>query len=114
MKLKYGNKITTYKGQKYHSKLEAKMAEQLELRSHGKVGDPMRIVSWERQIRVPLVVSGLHICDYIVDFKYVTPEGEEIWCEVKGKMTDVARIKIKLFQALFPERRLKIVTKDDI
>jgi hypothetical protein len=27
-----------------------------------------RVDSWERQIKFPLVVNGIKICDYVVDF----------------------------------------------
>lgn len=55
-------------------------------------------------------VAGVHICTYIADFSY-HENGEIIVEDVKSKptMTQAARLKHKLFRALYPQLELRIV-----
>ena len=82
------------------SKLEAECAMNLDFRLKARKGDPLKIIWWKRQIRVPLDIGKHHICDYIVDFQYKKEDGTIVYQEAKGIETDVYKIKRKLFEAL--------------
>jgi len=101
---KYGAKLTEYNGKKYHSKREAAYAEELDWRL--KAGD---IKSWRGQVNTPLAVAGNLICRYIVDFVITENDGTEKYIEVKGYWTPEAKLKLKLFNALYPDIKLEIV-----
>ena len=47
--------------------------------------------------------------EYIADFKYIE-NGRTIVEDVKGLQTDVFKIKHKLFEKIYPELELKIIT----
>lgn len=96
---KYNNKTTIFKGKKYHSRFEAKYAQDLELRKIA--GD---VKSWDRQVKISLDVNGKHICNYYLDFVVYLPNGDKEYVEVKGFETDVWRLKWKLFEAIMSER----------
>ena len=100
---KYGAIKTEYNGVVYHSKKEAKYAQELDLRVRGH-----DIKSWEGQIKCPIVVNKIKICTYIVDFKILHNDDTEEYIEVKGKWTSTARLKVKLFRALYPDYKLSI------
>lgn len=93
---KYGNKISEYNGQKFHSKKEMAYAEQLDFEI--RLG---KIKGWEPQVRIPLFVNGDKICVYILDFKVTHLDGSIEWVEIKGMWTDVAKLKVKLFRAIY-------------
>jgi hypothetical protein len=101
---KYRAKTATYNGQKYHSKREAAYAAELDLRV--KAGE---LRATERQVTVRLDVSGFHICDYVVDFVVTHADGHEEWIEVKGFETPIWKLKKKLFEACYPNRKLVVV-----
>jgi hypothetical protein len=107
-KRKYGNIPEDYKGNKYHSRFEAKYARDLDVRK--RAGE---IESWERQVKIELTAHGKHICDYWIDFKVYYPNGEVEYVEVKGVETPVWRLKWKLFcaqmETIEPDARLTIV-----
>ena len=63
---KYGAVKTTYNGVKYDSKKEAQFAQELDLRL--KAGG---IIRWCRQVKYPITVNDIKICDYKLDFKVV-------------------------------------------
>jgi len=105
---KYRSKSTEYNGVVYHSKKEAAYARDLDLRM--KAGE---IKKWERQVRVPLKVYGVHICNYYIDFVVYYPSGEVEYVEVKGFETPLWRLKWKLFEVIYskehPEIKLTII-----
>lgn len=68
----------------------------------------------QTQVNYSLVVNGKKICGMIPDFLVTYPDGSEEIIEYKGFETEVYRIKLKLFRALFPELKYKIVGKGDI
>lgn len=93
---KYKNQKKEYNGVRYDSGAEVSYAQELELRKKAK-----DIKDWERQIRIPLVVNGYKVCDYIVDFKVIHNDGSEELVEIKGLMLPVSALKIKLFEASY-------------
>jgi hypothetical protein len=60
-----------------------------------------RVDSWERQIRFPLIVNDVKICDYVVDFLVRYADGRRELIEIKGFWTRDAALKVKLFRATF-------------
>lgn len=97
---KYGARSAVYNGRTYHSTAEARYARELDMRVQGKL-----IKSWVPQVRCPLIVNGKKIATYILDFLVTHHDGTLEYIEVKGMMTDVASIKIKLFEALYLDDR---------
>ena len=107
-KPKYKNVATTTDGIVYHSKKEAKYAQDLEFRKKAGL-----IKSWERQVRIELSAHGRRICNYYMDFVIYHNDGTVEYVEVKGFETDVWKIKWNLFEAQMmaeqPEAILTIV-----
>ena len=96
---KYQNAITEYNGAKYHSAKEAKYAEGLDWRLKGK-----DIASWRKQVRMPVIVNGQKICDYILDFEITHNDGRKEYVDVKGYKQGLAynhfKLKKKLIKAV--------------
>ncbi len=101
---KYRNKWTEYNGARYASRREARYAADLDLLVRAK-----EIVSWRRQIRVPLIVNERKITTYTLDFEIKHNNGELEYIEVKGYPTPEWLLKWKLFDALWPHLRKQIV-----
>ncbi len=94
---KWGNaRKREVEGKIYDSGFEAEEAQELSLRQ--KAGD---IKSWERQVRIPLIVNDYHICNYYIDFIVHHNDGTTEYIEVKGYATDVWKLKWKIFEALY-------------
>lgn len=97
-KKKYHNVTTEYNGIKYDSKLEAKIAQDLDWQL--KSGD---IKEWKRQVKIPLIVNGVHITNYYIDFIYVDKHGQKVYLEAKGMELTTWIIKWRLLTALIHE-----------
>lgn len=95
---KYQNESVWYNGNKYDSKLEARVAEELDYRL--KSGE---IIEIKRQVRIPLIVNTIKISTYYIDFIYIKKDGTRVYCEVKGFETEVWKMKWKLLTAIIPE-----------
>jgi hypothetical protein len=104
---KYGNTSARYKGNVYHSRLEAAYAAELDSRKRAHNASE-RVVRWERQVKIPLIVAGQLIANYYADFEVTFGDGRVELHEVKGYETEVWRLKRKLVDALFPNR-LKVI-----
>jgi hypothetical protein len=91
---KYGNKLTVVDGIKFHSKVEA--ARWKELKARAAAG---HIEGLERQVPFKIIWPGetKPVTTYICDFYY--KEGDA-WIveDVKGKVTDLYRLKSKLMK----------------
>jgi hypothetical protein len=92
---KYHNKKCEYKGLKFDSLLERDRWIYLEDCQKDGI-----IHSLDRQIKIPLIVQGILICHYVADFQYNIAE-HKIIEDCKGILTDVFRIKSKLFKAIY-------------
>lgn len=104
-KSKYKNIRQTYNGYSYASKLEANYAWELDqLKKAGEIRD------WRRQEKIEMRVNGYHVCDYKIDFVIEHKDGSEEFVEVKGFRTKVWALKWKLFEALYPDVKKRIVT----
>lgn len=97
---KFRNKITEYNGIKFHSKKEAKRYQDLLfMEKHGIIKD------LELQPKIPLIVNGTKIANYIGDFKYWDNEKQkEIIEDVKSPATKtpVYNLKKKIMLTLNP------------
>lgn len=94
---KYRNKKTVVDGREFHSKKESGVY--LDLKNEQIAG---LITELECQVKIPIYVNGIHICDYIADFGCKRHGKPEI-IEVKSKITrklPVYIIKKKLLQAM--------------
>jgi hypothetical protein len=97
-KNKYKAKKQVYNGVKYDSTLEAKVAEDLDWQL--KAGE---LIDIKRQVKIPLMVRGVLICNYYCDFKVIDKHGQTIYVEAKGMELPLWQLKKKLFLALLPE-----------
>jgi hypothetical protein len=86
----------TKKQGKNDSKFEAGLAKSLELRK--KAGE---IKDFQEQVKIPLIVNNLIVCDYKIDFVVTHNDGTLEYIEAKGYATDVWKLKWKLFEALY-------------
>jgi hypothetical protein len=103
-----GNKVSFYAGRLFDSRKESDYARRLDiLKSAANRED--RVLEWEGQVRVPMVVNGKHVCDYYCDFRVTFCDGRVEHHEVKGFETAVWRLKEKLFRACHPELTLKVI-----
>lgn len=94
---KLTSKKQTYGGVKYDSTFEAKVAENIDWQL--KSGE---LVEVQRQVKMPLIVNGVLVCSYYVDFKTKDKHGQVNYIEAKGFSTQLFILKKKLFLALLP------------
>lgn len=110
MQSKYNNKKTQIDMYVFDSVKEAKRYKELKLLE--RVGE---ISNLELQPRFILQDSfkkngrTYRKIEYVADFKYIE-KGKIIVEDVKGIQTDVFKIKHKLFEKIYPELELKIIT----
>ena len=92
---KYGNKRTMVDNIEFASKAEANRYVELKmLQLAGEIKD------LQLQVKFRIVVSNVHICDYIADFCY-TERLSEVVEDVKGVRTREYRLKAKLMKAIW-------------
>lgn len=101
---KFGAIKKEYNGIKYDSKREAKEAALLDLEVKAKT-----VLKWERQHKIPLVVNGVKLCNYVIDFKVYHADGRVEYREVKGAETQLWKLKFKLAKALYPNWEFTVV-----
>ena len=116
---KYHNTKTVAYGIKFDSKLEAERYAQLKiLERAGVIRDLELQPSFE--LLPPFRKNGKtwRKTVYKADFRYILCNGDRIIIEdVKGStavITDVFRLKQKLFEYKYPELSIKIVTRKDM
>ena len=112
-KPKYNNKRTVYNGVAYDSNLEAEYAKKLDWRK--RAGE---VLSWKGQKSLHLIVNGVTVCRYIIDFEVELVDGTKEYVEVKGFETRLWKLKWDLLRALrgtnydpIPDGRLVLVKK---
>ena len=94
----------TYKGVVYDSKAEALYAFKLDAAKSAGL-----ILGWNRQVRIPLIVEGVKICSFIIDFEVSLNNGNLRYEEIKGWETPEYKLKLKLFKALYPNADYRVV-----
>ena len=98
--MKYRNKITEINGIKFHSKKEANRYVHLRILEKAN-----KIKDLELQPKIPLLVNGKKIGNYIGDFKYFDIEKLEYVIEdVKSPITKtpIYRLKKKILETYNP------------
>lgn len=92
---KYGNKRTPDPdgGKPFDSIAEFKYAQMLKIEQRAG-----RVVSWERQVRLPIAPEGVTLCTYVADFVVLLSDGRRRVVECKGLWTDYALLKAKAFR----------------
>ena len=116
---KYHNKKTVADGIKFDSKLEAERYAQLKiLERAGVIRDLELQPSFELLPSFRKNGKTWRKTVYKADFRYILADGDRIIIEdVKGStavITDVFRLKQKLFEYKYPELSIKIVTRKDM
>lgn len=85
-----------FRGQYHHSGMEARRCDELHaLAKAGLVHD----LEAHPQPKYDLTVNGVHVCDYLADFRYVE-DGREVCEDVKGHRTREYELKRRLMLAL--------------
>jgi len=102
-------KRTEYGGRVYASKMEADYSKRLDLLMNAR--GPERVKWWKPQVSVPLVVRGVTVCKYIVDFEVAYGDHTQEYVEIKGHETAIWRLKVKLLKACHPGCVLRVVKK---
>ena len=100
-KSKYRATKTEYNGRKYDSKLEARVAWELDMRL--KAGEFVEIVP---QYRIKLYVylpdgSKADLFTYVCDFRCELATGGYLLVEAKGFLTDIYRTKRKILDLVW-------------
>lgn len=90
---KFGAVKTLYGGRVYHSKFEAEVARELDLRVMAK-----DILGWMPQVKIDLKSHDEHICFYVIDFVATYPDGHREYIEVKGVSLSTWRLKWRLLE----------------
>lgn len=109
-KNKYRNKKTVIDGITFDSKAEARRYAELKLLERaGEIKDLELQPKYRLLDGFKKNGKTYRPIDYIADFKYVDREGKTIVEDVKGKETEVFKIKQKLFEMKYPGLELKIV-----
>ena len=92
---KYNSRITEVDGITFHSKKEAHAYSELKIREkHGEIGEI------ELQPKFSIDINGVHVCNYIADFRFVDyRDNSTVVMDVKGMKTQVYRLKKKLMKA---------------
>lgn len=116
---KYHNKKTFIDGIKFDSKLEAERYAQLKMMEcAGVIRDLELHPSFELLPSFRKNGKTWRKTVYKADFRYILCDGDRIIIEdVKGSIsviTDVFRLKQKLFEYKYPEYKISIVTSKDI
>ena len=111
-KSKYGNKGTTVDNIKFSSQKEAlRYVELKRLKQAGIVTDfemQPKYLLQEAFRKNGKLIRAIH---YVADFRVVYVDGHEEIEDVKGRfMTEIFKIKWKLFDRRYPDLMLKIVT----
>lgn len=107
---KYGAVRAEWNGRSFDSTAERDYAVQLDqLKQAGQI----KRVTYQHKLR--LEANGVFVCDYIIDFRTVMPDGTIELHEVKGMETDLWRNKWKMAKAqlseLEPNAVLKLIKK---
>jgi len=97
-KNKYNAQRVEYGGHNYHSKGEARYAQNLDWRKKAK-----DIKDWKGQVKISLDVNGKHICNYFIDFKVIHNDDSIELIEYKGVETASWKLKWRLLEALIHE-----------
>ena len=102
-KTKYNNVVSMRGERKFHSKLEARYYDLLQAR---KLMGEVKFFLMQVPIQLPGNVK------YVIDFVVFMQDGTYEFVEIKGKMTDIARLKIKQAEDLYPIKITILTSKE--
>lgn len=105
---KYGARKVHIAGEAYDSAGEAKWIAGLRLRE--KAGEISEV---ERQVKFDLEVNGLRVCSVILDASWLEDETRQ-YGDYKGMLTRDARLKYKLFEAIYGRPVRVFSTKGEV
>lgn len=100
------NKFGAVKTNGYASRLEARYADELAERKAAPEGD---VLAWVEQVPIKLP-GGIK---YVVDFVVFKRDGSWELVEVKGKATDVWKLKMRLMAEAQPELYERLIVVGD-
>lgn len=104
---KYGAKGIQTEDGYFHSKGEYARWKQLKLMDKASA-----ILELDRQRKFSIDVNNAHICNYIMDFVYYDRDIEQWVAEdFKGYQTDLNKIKVKLFKAIYTDWEFRLVRR---
>lgn len=93
---KYRNKPCSIGTEKFRSQLERDAyLHFVSLRDAGK------ILRFGREVSYPFIHNGELICKYVLDYLIIMPDYRQRYVEVKGYVTQVASIKMKLWKVFY-------------
>ena len=98
--MQFRNKQTVYNGDVYDSVAEVIFAKDLEIRRKAK-----DIKKWERQYKIDFILDGYLICSHYVDFLVHHRDGTKELVEIKGKELPVWKLKRRMLQAFFLNKK---------
>lgn len=101
---RYHAKFTSYNGHTYHSKAEAEHAMALDAMVRAGT-----VRQWRRQVAFDLIVAGVWIETYRIDFEVDYADGRTVLEEIKGAPAREWKIKDRLFRALYPDRAYTVL-----
>lgn len=128
-KLKFHNIPQSYNGHKYHSKLEAEFAKQLDLKLQAG-----QIRKWEKQkkleVNVKIIdgnpvltsetvaelkdkgIEAYHITNYYMDFVVENNDGSITFYETKGMELPLWKLKFRLIEILYRDKaNIEVIKK---
>ena len=94
---KYNNVKCTYSGIKFDSIGERNRYRELEMMQN-QCG---QIIELKTQVKFPIIVNEVKICNYIADFTYHNKNGDYIVEDFKGVQTSIFKLKKKLMKAVY-------------
>jgi hypothetical protein len=104
-----GKLARTYNGRVYDSQAECRYAGLLDQRK--RVGD---IEDYWPQVPVPLKVNGVTVCKMIFDFEILHHDQTKELVDVKGVVTAVFSLKLRLLKALYPGLRVTVIPAKEV
>jgi len=109
--MKYKNKYNSIwtkcnQGHNHQSKIEAAYCNDLNLLKKVK-----KIIDYKTQIKIPLIVNDILICNHIIDFEIINNNGNKEFHEVKGMETKDWKLKKKLTEILYPTINYVVIKK---
>lgn len=106
---KYGNHRTEVDGLQFDSRAEARRYGELRLLEQAGIIEGLVIHPvYELQPKFKRGGKVIHAVRYEADFAY-TESGKQIAEDVKGALTDVFRLKMRLFLFKYPDIELRVV-----
>lgn len=104
-----GKLARTYGGALYASKAEVNYARLLDIRKQA-----CDIADWGRQYAFQLVVNGVRVGRFTVDFIVIHRQGPREYVEVKGFKTETYKFRLKVFKALNPNVWLTVIDAKEV